>query len=162
MGTRLPKAFCTALLLAGIATSADAQTMPKDWPHDPKNCMHLLSNDYQCNWKPFVVKGTIEGQVLAYTEVNEKDKSIPHATVAIINTGKETVRILVLSNGSHKQGDRIKVTAAPEPKGDLWVPLDRDFYLNEEKRSVKPTCRANEFDNKIYKTAWGKIVGDPK
>lgn len=162
MGIRLLKAYCAAMLLSGIAAAATAQTMPTDWPHDPKNCMHLLSNDYQCNWKPFSIKGTLEGEVVAYTEVSEKDKTIPHATVAIMNTGKETIRILVVTNGSHKRGDRIKVTAAAEPKGDFWVPLDRDFYLNEEKRSVKPTCRTNEFDSKIYKTAWGKIVGDPK
>jgi len=145
-----------------ILQPASAQDKLKDWPpkkfpHDIKNCFHLLSNTYQCKWIFWGIRGIREGTVVAYDTVPAKTGP-DCAAVAIVTFGNDTVRVLFTNTANHKPGDRLKVTQAQQPDNDLRVPFDRDFFISEENKSEKPQCRINEYDSRIYKTTWGKIV----
>ncbi len=135
---------------------------PKKFPHDPKNCFHLLSNSYQCKWIFWGIKNTIEGTVIAYDTVSTAAKGPATASVSIVKTGKDTVRILFLNGAKIKTGDHVIVSQGKEPELDVLVPFDRDFFLSEENKGNKPQCRINEYDSRIFKTNWGKITDKPQ
>jgi hypothetical protein len=155
-------AVCTLFCLFVTLQSATAQNKgtntwpPKKWPHDPKNCHHLVSNAYQCKWQFFLVKGTMEGSIITYN-IGKGDKE-GLASVAIIKAGRDTVRAIFAGNTSHKPGDHVKIVSVKEPDEDLLAPFDRDYYISEEKQRHKPECRVNEYDATVLKTTWGKIV----
>jgi hypothetical protein len=65
---------------------------------------------------------------------------------------------LILNKGHHKPGDHIKITQGNEPAEDVAVPLDRDFYIQQERSGEKPICRINKYDTQILKTMWGNVV----
>src|ERR1035437_5433170 len=69
---------------------------PQKWPHNPKNCHHLLSNSFQCNWQFFEIKGTIEGTIITYNTSKGDKEGI--SAVSIIKTGKDTIRVIFLGN----------------------------------------------------------------
>jgi hypothetical protein len=130
-----------------------------NWSHSSKNCHHILSIPAQCKWEFPELHGTMEGTVISYERMQKSDKTLYAASVAIVKTGNDQVRILLLSNyGDLKQGQHIKVTPDKEPSVDVAVPIDRDFCLAEEKKKGKPLCRINSYDETVVKTIWGKMV----
>lgn len=143
-----------------LSQPAGQQNNMNSWSHNSKNCHHILSNSFQCNWKFITFKGTLEGTVVTYQAVKKDPNASGSASVAIIKTQKDTVRVLLFSYGNHKPGDKVKITPAKEPENDVFVPLDRDYFLAEEKSGHKPAFRINEYDKKVMKTAWGSIAGE--
>lgn len=123
--------------------------------HDAKNCHHLLSNYYQCNWKFIRLPRPSDGIVIRYNGLRPGEKDA--AAVSLVKMGMDTVRVILLSNATHKPGDRITITPVPEPDYDIMVPIDRDFYLSEEKAGRKPFCRIDEYDSRVLKTTWGRV-----
>jgi hypothetical protein len=157
------RAFFTSLCFIIAIPYAPAQDKPanwppKNWPHDTKNCHHLLSNTYQCGWQFFEIKTPLEGTIVMYnTPTGDKDGK-SSASVAIIKTPKEMIRILFAGNSMHTQGEHIKIIAAKEPDSDLLAPFDREYYISEERKGNKPGCRVNEYDPIVLKTTWGKVA----
>jgi hypothetical protein len=152
--------FCLFFLGAHLAGAQQKITKwpPDKFPHDPNNCFHLLSNSYQCKWIFFGLKGIKEGTVIAYTAPLETKKPGPgSAYVSIVAFGKDTVRVLLQKPATLKTGDRIKLSQGRQPKEDLLVAFDRDFFLSEESKEEKPRCRVNEYDERVFKTTWGDI-----
>lgn len=159
------RSILVIILFCNLTQSNQASAQEKsskgqlnNWTHNSKNCHHILSNSYQCDWSFFEIKGTIEGEVIACDAVSKKDDGATAASVSILKTNKEIVRIMNLSNTALKVGQRIKVTSDKEPGVDVVVPLDRDFYIAEEKKGNKPVCRMNRYDDKVLKTAWGRVI----
>ena len=160
MRSKLTAAFTVICFFITLnsATAQDKTWPPKKWPHDPKNCHHLLSNTHQCDWKFFDIKGILEGTIVTYCSANGDKDGLSSVSVAVVKTAKETVRVIFTGNAPHKAGEHIKIIAAKEPESDLMAPFDRDYYITEEKKGNKPGCRVNEYDNTILKTAWGTIT----
>lgn len=162
----MPARSCSFLVLLAfilLANHAAAQTPsgnwpPKDWPHNAKNCFHLLSNTYQCNWINFTIKKPLEGTIVSYDADTKDSKNANSISVAIVKTANDTVR--VLHNGTYnlKAGDKVKFTAANEPEHDVFAPIDRNFYLEVEKKGHNPICRINRYDNQVLRTTWGKVA----
>ena len=100
----------------------------------------------------------MDGIVVACSKVTGKTDPLTCASVSILKAGKDTMRVILIGNAAYKAGDHVKIKQGKEPESDITVPLDRDFYMAEEKAGDKPTCRINEYDSRILKTAWGQIV----
>jgi len=83
-------------------------------------------------------------------------------SVAMVKTGRDTIRVLYLDNTAHKAGTHVKIAQTKEPELDLIAPFDRDFYMNEDKNNGKPQCRINQYDARILKTTWGTISELPQ
>ena len=147
-----------------IATKAPAQKAHGNWPatnwsHSTKNCHHLLSTPAQCKWTFPEIRKPVEGIIIAYNKAQKDDKVLYAASVAIIKSGSNLVRVLLLSNyNDYKVGDHIKVAPDKEPEVDVVVPLDRAYYLAEEKKGGSPQCRINSYDSSVFTTIWGKPV----
>jgi hypothetical protein len=82
------------------------------------------------------------------------------ASVAILKIKNDSLRVLLLSYGAHKPGDKLTILPAKEPDNDVFVTIDRDYYFTEEKKGRKPSFRVDEYDSRILKTAWGVVAGD--
>lgn len=142
---------------------AGAQEKPKKWPpskypHDPKNCFHLLSNTYQCNWIFYGLKVPVDALVIAYDTIPAAKAGPARACVSIVKTGNDTVRVLHLAASKHKPGDIVRITQAREPELDVLVPFDREFFMSEENNGNEPQCRINKYDGRVYKTTWATII----
>jgi hypothetical protein len=154
------------LTVAGCVTAffhAGAQDKPKKWPptkypHDPKNCFHLLSNSYQCSWIFYGLKAPVDALVIAYDTIAPVKTGPARVCVSIVKAGNDTVRVLHLVASKHKPGDIIRITQAREPELDVLVPFDREFFMSEENNGNAPQCRINEYDGRVYKTTWADIV----
>jgi hypothetical protein len=156
--------YCEVLCFCLLAFNAAGQKTLASWPathwaHSSRNCHHLLSAPAQCNWDFFDIKGSLQGTIICWEQAQKNERDQNAASVAILKTSKETVRVLLPGNyATFQKGAHIKIAPAKEPDADLAVPLDRDFYLSEEKRGAKPVFRINIYDNSILKTTWGKVV----
>jgi hypothetical protein len=151
--------FCYLFVADEVAAQEKSPKGPlNNWAHNTRNCHHLLSNSFQCNWAFFDIKEIIEGDVIASDVVTKKEEGIAMAGVTIVKTGREIVRIMYLGNTPLSAGQHIKIAPAKEPTSDVVVPVDRDYFLSEEKKGSKPVCRMNRYDDKVLKTAWGRIV----
>ncbi len=140
------------------AQNKDTDWPPKKWPHDPKNCHHLLSNAYQCRWRFFDVKGTMEGLVVSSAAVKESKKGPGAVSATIVYIWpKDTVRLLSLKNDEFVPGTMVRFTAAKEPELDVLAPLDRTYFLEHETDTKTPPCRINAYDQRILKTTWANI-----
>ena len=141
-----------------IARQKAVKPTLNSWSHNSKNCHHLLSNTFQCNWVFFEMKSIAEGDILAYEQVGKASDGLMSASVAIVRTQSDIIRVLDMGNNAHKVGEHVRVTPDHEPSVDIVVPLDRDFYFSEEKKGNKTVCRVNAWDTKVLKSTWGRIA----
>jgi hypothetical protein len=130
----------------------------KTWQHDKKNCHFLLSNTHQCNWQFFEMKRKLNGVLVTIDKPPIMQKVVPAATVCIVATSKDTVRVIVEGIVNGIPGDKISFIPAKEPEYDVQVSFDREYYFSEEKKKNNPTCRVNKYDQLIMRTTWGSIA----
>ncbi len=130
----------------------------KTWVHDKKNCHHLLSNSFQCNWQFFDLKNKLNATIIAIDKPPVLQKDVPTATVCIVAAGKDTIRVISEGTVNKNVGEKVIFNPAKEPENDVQVSFDRAYYFSEEKKKNNPTCRVNQYDQLIMKSVWATAV----
>lgn len=130
----------------------------KTWVHDKKNCHHLLSNSFQCNWHFSDLKNKLNATIVTIDKPPVLQKDAPVATVFIVAAGKDTIRVIAEGMLNKDPGEKVTFAPAKEPENDVQVSFDRAYYFSEEKKKSNPTCRVNKYDQLVMKSVWGVLI----
>ncbi len=130
----------------------------------------LLSNSYQCKWNFFQLNDTIEGVIIKHEKQMIGCGFLATASLTIIETGSDTIRILDLCNlKDYSVGQKVKILPESEPKFQTLIPcyfytVRIKLYKGDKGKKVKQDEKAvwhsNDFDERILKTTWGQIINE--
>lgn len=137
----------------------------------------LLSNSYQCKWTFFTLADTVNGIILKHEKQNTGCGLFATASLTIIITDNDTIRVLDLCNqNDYSIGQNIKIVPGAAPNFQVHIPSyilisgqkkkKKKMTRQEKEESKKITEKelsiwnSNDFDQKILKTTWGQIVAD--
>jgi hypothetical protein len=104
----------------------------------------ILTPNYKCrdNWQYFSLHDTLTGQVIFHAKAIVLCGVLATASLTIIKTGSDTIRVLELcnSNKDFKKSRFVKVKPEERPSFGVILPVDNKYY-----------------DCNIRKTCYGKV-----
>jgi hypothetical protein len=141
------------VLLSLNANSSLAQALC-----DERKKYKLMHNSYQCKWIYYPLKETVSGVVLKHERKVEPCGALASATITIIKTATDTIRVLDLcSENNFLKWEKVKVYVAEEPNYQVYIPF---FYDVIDLTTNQHVARTNEFDEKVMRTTWGTIESE--
>ena len=144
-------AFLLLFLLNAYRSSGQA-------PCDERKKYKLMHNSYQCKWTYYPLKETVSGVVLKHERKVEPCGSLASATITIIKTATDTIRVLDLcSENNFLKWEKVKVYASDEPNYQVYIPF---YYDVIDLIANQHMARTNDFDDKVMKTTWGTIESE--
>ena len=142
---------------------------------DTTNCPELLNNSSQCIWTFFTLTDTTNGIVVKHEQQHIGCGTKATASLTIIKTDNDTIRVLDLCNQSnYLVGCKVKIEPVANPNFQVQIPSyllargqqlkkmksrKKDYRKNKTENELPVWC-SNEFDRVILKTTWGNIISD--
>ena len=116
----------------------------------------LLNNSSQCWWTFFQLTDTITGTILRHEKQMVACGHLAGASLTIVKTEKDTVRVIDLCNGkNYVKGQKIKIIPRTEPTFQVNLPFHVKWV---DKGKNKYILISNKFDKVVLKTTWGHIT----
>lgn len=147
--------FVNKVILACLCLVVSVSGFSQTHCDSVKN-LRLRNNSFQCKWNYFKIKDSIVGVVIRHEKQRMACEVSPSASVTIVATGTDTVRIIDFCNDYNlKRGMTLLIFPADPPNYQVDIPFYYDVV--DEKNNVFVN-RTNEYDERILKTAWGDIT----